>query len=262
MDSRDPVIALPIEVAWKSLTREDERDLSFAILSGKDEGNRAYKELVEANLRLVRKIAHDYKGMGVSLKNLISSGNIGLLKAATKFDIRKGAKFSSYAQWWINRSIREEIARNSNPLSVSPSTMRRARKLATVSRAFEDRHGYEPDDAELAAASKETARRVRCLSVLSRLSFSSIEHSAEMGHELAAEQKEVFADDDTVYRLRSCLLRLSEKERAVIDGRFCLSGPQMTLKAIGRRLGLTSERVRQIEAQALQRLRKMMEGGK
>ena len=261
MGSRDPVIALPIEVAMKTLTREDESDLSKLILSGNDRGHKAYKELVESNLRLVRAIVQNYRGRGVSMRNLISSGNMGLMRAATKFDPRRGAKFSSYAQWWINRSIKEELARGGNYLSVSPSTLRRARRLEKVAHVFQERHHREPSAEELAAAAKETIRRVRSLIDLFRFKTSSIEHGLELGHEVAAEAGNFLADDDTCRLLRSCLLRLPEREQIVIVARFGLEGSQMTLKAVGKRLGLTSERVRQLETMALGHLKEMMERG-
>jgi len=261
MGSRERVIALPAEIARKSLTREQERSLSKAIMSGNDERHEARNELIESNLRLVRKIAQGYSGKGVTLPELISSGQLGLMMAATKYDGRPSTKFSSYAQWWIRRSIREEIAKKSNLLTISPSTLRRAKRLAAVARAYEEKYGHEPTISELAAEAKETLRRVRCLACVSNFSFSSLERNREAGHEVAAEEKQRLADADTVHKLHRCLQRLPEKERAVIDARFGLSGNEHTLKAVGRKLSLSSERVRQIELLALERLRQMLEEG-
>jgi RNA polymerase primary sigma factor len=242
------------------LTAAEEVELAKRIERGDAE---AKARMINSNLRLVVSIAKRYQRQGVSLGDLVQDGIIGLNRAAEKFDWRKGFKFSTYATWWIRQSCQRAVANQSRTIRVPTHVHERRVKLGRVRKQLELKLEREPTAEELAEATG-----LDLLHVEEALDVAEVSASLNqtIGSEGDGELGDLFADPnasdpaeeagDSVRRqeVRDALRTLPERERRVLELRFGFDGQQQALESIGRELGITRERVRQLEGQALAKL--------
>ena len=251
------------------VTKEQEVDLA-AKIHGSD--NIAHDEaratLIKANLRLVVKIAHDFKGLGLPLLDLISEGNIGLMRAVEKFDPAKGAKFSSYAAWWIKQSMRRALANQSRIIRIPVQSAGKINKIKSIRLKLAEKLGREPTDAEIAKDLDYSERTVAGLRLADLRTFS-LHDPIQQGEDGefqdiipdrgAMTPDRILSDVESVGRLVDLLGELDERERMILKMRFGLDGTRSrTLEEVSQEIGRTRERVRQIQNQALSKLRDLL----
>jgi len=243
------------------LTREEERELARR----KDEGDEdAKRRLIEANLRLVMSITRNYTRAGVPLLDLIQEGNLGLIRAVEKFDYRMGYKLSTYATWWIRQAVTRALADQGRTIRLPTHVAERVRRLLRVRRQLAQKLNREPTPAELAKETGEKEDKVLDLlglvddpvSLDSPVGDGESAFSDLIEDVSAARPDERTADEARSGELGRALMRLNPRMRRVLALRFGLDGEQSrTLEEIGVELGVTRERVRQLESRALRELR-------
>ncbi len=258
------------DIGQISLVSKDQEVTLAAQIHGKnhDSHDEARATLIEANLRLVVKIAHDFKGLGLPLLDLISEGNIGLMRAVEKFDPSKGAKFSSYAAWWIKQSMRRALANQSRVIRIPVQSAGKINKIKSVKMKLTEQLGREPTDDEIAANLGFSGRTVTGLRLADLRTFS-LHDPIQQGEDGefqdiipdqgAMTPDRILGDEESVHRLLSLLSKLDERERLILQLRFGLDGKRpKTLEEVSQEIRRTRERVRQIQNQALAKLRAML----
>jgi len=244
------------------LTIEDETELAMAMEQGDEESKR---RLTEANLRLVVSIAKRYGNRGMQFLDLIQEGNLGLIKAVEKFDYRKGYKFSTYATWWIRQAITRAIADQARTIRIPVHMVETINKLLRVSKQLLQELGREPSAEEIAKEMQLSVDKVRGIM---KLSQDPVSLETPIGEEEDSHIGDFIADDDMPApadaaafsllkeQLIAVLDTLTEREKKVLRLRFGLDdGRPRTLEEVGREFNVTRERIRQIEAKALRKLR-------
>lgn len=243
------------------LTAEDERELGERVADGDIE---ARDHMVRANLRLVVNIARQYTGRGLPLEDLIAEGNMGLLRAVEGFDPYAGTRFSTYAGWWVKQSIRKALFSAGRVTRLPAYVAGLVSKWRRMAAEMQDDHGRIPDDADVAArlglTAKQTKAVQKALKVYACGPTGEDVDATWLGEAVADERSaapdEALAGAEVLAAAMRSLNRLEEREASVLRMRFGLDGVEpRTLREIGEVLGYTRERVRQIEAAALAKLR-------
>ena len=247
------------------LTPKEEVQLAARIKKG---DKKARTHMIKANLRLVVKIAQDYAGYGLPLADLISEGNIGLMKAVERFDPAKGGKLSTYAAWWIKQSIKRALANQSKTIRLPVHMVDKIAKMRRISNLLTEALGREPTDEELA---EELGIPSKKLSLLRRASQrptsldapvsdgERTDYGDVIGDERAVNPLDALADKNLHNQLDDLLEVLDDREHRIIDARFGLNGRKpMTLEEVGREFGVTRERIRQLQNVALDKMRRAL----
>ena len=250
----------------KLLTPQEEIELAARIKKG---DKKAREQMIKANLRLVVKIAHDYEGFGLPLLDLISEGNIGLMKAVERFDPAKGGKLSTYGSWWIKQSIKRALANQSKTIRLPVHLVDKIAKMRRLAMKLQEDLGREPTDDELGEEMGITPSRVaqmrtaaiRPASLDAPIGDEDSNNFAEIVQDESARTPFQQLDEKTVTSmLQEMVKKLDPREATILRYRFGLDGgSEKTLEEVGEKFGVTRERVRQIQNIALKKLRKMIE---
>jgi RNA polymerase primary sigma factor len=253
----DPLIAYFHDIkGTDKLSSRQEKELAKRIRAG---DRRAVNELVQANLKFVVAVCRQYENRGMPLIDLISEGNLGLMRAAQRFDEKQGCRFISYAVWWIRQAVMTALSDQSRSVRLSTSTTGRMRRLTVISRKLAQRLGREPSAEELELETGMQAGSIRAyLGLLGpSVSLESLPEGLEDG---AEDSTEAFAERFHAKRAMDQLLKgLSAREREVLDLYFGLRhGEVANLPQMARRLGLSKERVRQIKEKAIAKLKTLL----
>ncbi len=248
------------------LKPEEEIELAARIKKG---DKKAREHMIKANLRLVVKIAHDYEGFGLPLLDLISEGNIGLMKAVERFDPSKGGKLSTYGSWWIKQSIKRALANQSKTIRLPVHMVDKIARMRRVALKLQEEFGREPTDDELAG---ELGLPVFRVAQMRSAAIRPTSLDAPIGDEDSNTFSEIVQDENasTPYEeleektvtkmLRELVKTLDQREATILGFRFGLDGGnERTLEEVGEKFGVTRERVRQIQNIALRKLRRMIE---
>ncbi len=247
------------------LTAAEEVKLAGQIKRG---NKKARQKMIEANLRLVVKIANDFNNYGLSLPDLISEGNIGLMKAVERFDPQKGGKLSTYAAWWIKQAIKRALANQSKTIRLPVHLVDKISKIRRVTAHMTEELGREPTDEELAEELGLSVAKVTHLkSVGIRPASLDAQINSEdetpfgdlVGDERAEHPFEVLRDKDLREEVGGLLEKLDKRERRILAFRFGLGGGrERTLEEVGRKFGVTRERIRQLQNMALLKMRRAL----
>ncbi len=247
------------------LSPEEEIELAARIKKG---DKKARTKMINANLRLVVKIAQDYSNYGLPLADLISEGNIGLMKAVDRFDPAKGGKLSTYGSWWIKQSIKRALANQSKTIRLPVHMVDKIAKLRRITTVLTEVFGREPTDEELC---EETGIPRRKLAMLKRAAMRPTSLDAPIGDEDSSSYSEIIGDERAVnpfealseknmhHQVEELLETLDEREAKIIEERFGLGGKTpLTLEEVGDKFGVTRERIRQLQNIALEKMRKRL----
>ncbi|MFT5904843.1 MAG: RNA polymerase primary sigma factor [Cryomorphaceae bacterium] len=247
------------------LTREQEVELAAKIKNG---DKQARSLMIRANLRLVVKIAQDYSNYGLPLSDLISEGNIGLMKAVERFDPEKGGKLSTYGSWWIKQSIKRALANQSKTIRLPVHMVDKISRMRRISNMLAEALGREPTDSELA---EELGIPRNKLAMLKQASQRPASLDAPIGDNDSSDYSEIIGDEKALdpslalqsknmhNQLDDLLDNLDERETRIIGARFGLDGQKpLTLEEIGVEFGVTRERIRQLQNVALAKMRKSL----
>jgi RNA polymerase primary sigma factor len=248
------------------LSPAEEVELAAKIKKG---DKKAREQMIKANLRLVVKIARDYEGIGLPLLDLISEGNIGLMKAVERFDPSKGGKLSTYGSWWIKQSIKRALANQSKTIRLPVHLVDKISKMRRTAMKLQEILGREPSDEELAeelgistlrVAQMRTAA-IRPASLDAPIGDEDSNNFAEVVQDENAESPYEQLEEKTVTKmLQEMVKTLEPREATILSARFGLDGgSERTLEEVGEKFGVTRERVRQIQNIALRKLRRMIE---
>jgi RNA polymerase primary sigma factor len=247
------------------LTVEEECELAERIKMGDEE---ARSHLIRANLRLVVKIARDYAGYGVSLNDLISEGNIGLMQAVERFDPEKGGKFSTYGAWWIKQSVKRALANQSKTIRLPIHMVDKIARVRRIAAVLAESLGREPSDDEIAAELGLPRQKVAMLKQSAQRQTSldapvtdgeAKAYSDIISDDSAPDPLQWLTDKDLQDQIAPLLAILNERERKIIDDRFGLGGLKpMLLEDVGREFGVSRERIRQLQNSALAKMRKAL----
>jgi RNA polymerase primary sigma factor len=250
----------------KLLTPQEEIVLAARIKKG---DKKAREHMIKANLRLVVKIARDYEGIGLPLLDLISEGNIGLMKAVERFDPKKGGKLSTYGSWWIKQSIKRALANQSKTIRLPVHMVDKISRMRRIAMRLQEEFGREPTDEEIGEQLGITGSRV---SQMRMAAVRPASLDAPIGDDDSNNFGEVVEDEnaDTPYdqleektvtgMLQEMVKTLDPREATILRFRFGLDGGnEKTLEDVGKKFGVTRERVRQIQNIALRKMRKMIE---
>jgi RNA polymerase primary sigma factor len=248
------------------LKPEEEIELAARIKKG---DKKAREHMIKANLRLVVKIARDYEGIGLPLLDLISEGNIGLMKAVERFDPAKGGKLSTYGSWWIKQSIKRALANQSKTIRLPVHLVDKISKMRRVGMQLQEELGREPTDEEIAGELGITAGRVAQMR-LAAIRPASLD--APIGDDDSNNFSEIVQDENAISpyenleektvtgMLQEMVKTLDTREETILRYRFGLDGgTEKTLEEVGEKFGVTRERIRQIQNIALRKLRRMIE---
>ena len=255
------------EIGYSSLlTATEEKELARRVQQGDQE---ARARMIESNLRLVVKIARRYTNRGMAFLDLIEEGNLGLIRAVEKFDAERGFRFSTYATWWIRQTIERGIMNQTRTIRLPIHVIKEINQYLRTQRRLTQTLDHEPTVHEIAEAMGKTPEDVRRMRGLNegttsvnlpigndsdRVLLDALPDESEVSPGDALEDREVFQN------LEGWLGELSEKQREVLERRFGLNGyERQTLEQVGERVGVTRERVRQIQLDALRHLRELME---
>jgi RNA polymerase primary sigma factor len=248
------------------LTAKEEHELAERVKKG---DKKAREMMIKANLRLVVKIARDYEGIGLPLLDLISEGNIGLMKAVERFEPSKGVKLSTYGSWWIKQAIKRALANQSKTIRLPVHLVDKISRMRKTSLKLQEVLGREPTDEELAEelgisafrVAQMRAAAVRPASLDAPIGDEESNNFAEVVQDENAESPyEQLEDKTVVTMLRELVSSLEPREATILSARFGLDGgSELTLEEVGEKFGVTRERVRQIQNMALRKLRKMIE---
>jgi RNA polymerase primary sigma factor len=245
------------------LTSEQEIDLARRVEQGDKEAKR---QLEEANLRLVVSIAKHYTGHGMSLMDLIQEGSLGLIRAVEKYDYKKGFRFSTYATWWIRQSITRAIADQGRTIRIPVHMVENINKVNRSARDLVQKLGRDPSPEELARETHMSVDRIR---EIQRISREPVSMETPVGDEEDSSLGDFIRDDTTPHpadeaartmlreQIREILSDLTEREQQVLCLRYGLDDDRSrTLEEVGRQMNVTRERIRQIEAKALRKLKR------
>lgn len=263
---KDPLKLYLHEIGKTPLLKpEEEVKLARRIQKGDE---KARQQMIQANLRLVVKIAHDYSNFGLPLLDLISEGNIGLIKAVERFDPDKGGKLSTYAAWWIKQSIKRALANQSKTIRLPVHLVDKIAKMRRMALALQEELGREPNNDELAYAMEMSPNKIAHLKSVS-VRPSSLD--APVGEDESTQLGELVGDENAIspfdsLRGKSLISDVNEmidalepREADIIRLRFGLGGERpLTLEEVGQHFNITRERVRQLQNMALQRMRREM----
>lgn len=247
------------------LTREQELELAEKIRQG---DKQARSLMIRSNLRLVVKIAQDYANYGLPLSDLISEGNIGLMKAVEKFDPEKGGKLSTYGSWWIKQSIKRALANQSKTIRLPVHMVDKISRMRRISNMLAEALGRDPTDSELA---EELGIPRTKLAMLKQASQRPASLDAPIGDDESSDYSDIIGDDKAIDpalalesksmhdQLDDLLDNLDDRETRIIGARFGLNGQKpRTLEEIGLEFGVTRERIRQLQNVALAKMRKSL----
>lgn len=266
-DSHDPTRLYLNEIgASPLLTAAEEVKYSRLAQAGSEA---ARKRMIESNLRLVVKIARRYTNRGLAFLDLIEEGNLGLIRAVEKFDPERGFRFSTYATWWIRQTIERAIMNQTRTIRLPIHVVKEINSYLRAARSLAQKLDHEPSAEEIAELLHKPIQDVEAMLGLNERIASTdsmiLNDPAKtlldtIADEQAEDPSEIIADEEVHVSIEECLAQLSDKQREVVERRFGLHGYSVsTLEEVGREIGVTRERVRQIQMDALKKLKKILE---